>query len=76
MNLSPQAWFAIWTTVAFIAVFVALCSLPLLIEWLRSKQFARESKTCEEDEKQWWLLHRIEEDARRIETADRKRSAA
>lgn len=67
MNLSPQAWTAIWAVVAFVVVLAVCCFGPPLMERLRGKQFDRESERCAEDEKQWWLMHAIEQDARRVE---------
>lgn len=71
MDLSPQAWTAIWATALFIAALALLCFAPPLIERLRARQYEAWSRRCAEDEKQWWLLHRIEEDAKRLEKKGR-----
>lgn len=69
--MSPQAWTAVWATVAFAAVLCVVAFAPPLIERLRARQYEAWSKRCAEDEKQWWLLHRIEEDAKRLEKKGR-----
>lgn len=61
MDLNPQAWTAIWATVAFIAVFALLCFGPPAWEAMRAKQYEAWSRRCAEDEKQWWAARRTEQ---------------
>lgn len=47
MDLSPQAWTAIWATVALIAVLCLLCFGPPAWEAARAQQYRRETARLE-----------------------------
>lgn len=72
MNLSPQAWIALWLVLAMVAVLVAYCLGSPLLERFHGNRFNAEAERYAEDEKQWWLLHRIAEDAARVEREARR----
>lgn len=55
---------------AFGGVVLALAAgilIPPLLETLHGKQFEREAERYAEDERQWWMLHRIDEAAKRLD---------
>lgn len=43
MHLSPQAWLAVWASVAFVAALAACCFLPPAWEAIRAGQHRRET---------------------------------
>lgn len=72
MNLSPQALTALWLVCGLVAVLVACCVGSPLLERFHGNRFDAEAERYAEDEKQWWLLHRIAEDAARVEREARQ----
>src|SRR5689334_22990592 len=54
MHMSPQAWFAVWATVAFLAVFATCCFLPLAWEAWHGKRYRAETPRFAAAEEIWW----------------------